>query len=85
MKSFIHYLLIGIVFLLTITSCQEEDLGFSQDEIRASVYDRNFIKEYGEISPNQTWDFSTYTFDVEDLSHVENISHVLLMIMIGKM
>ncbi len=57
------FLCMVIVLLTTFTSCQEEDFGFTQDEIRASVYDRNFIKEFGPISGNQCWDFSSYRYN----------------------
>lgn len=45
---------------LVLSSCQDEDYGFTTDEVRASVYKRNFEGTYGEIDPNQTWDFSSY-------------------------
>lgn len=45
---------------LVLSSCQDEDYGFTSDEVRASVYKRNFEGTYGEIDPNQTWDFSSY-------------------------
>lgn len=45
---------------LSLSSCQDEDYGYETDTIRASVYSRNFQKMYGEIDPDQTWDFSSY-------------------------
>lgn len=45
---------------LSVSSCQDEDYGYETDTIRASVYSRNFQKMYGEIDPDQTWDFSSY-------------------------
>ncbi len=45
---------------LVLSSCQDEDYGYETDTIRASVYSRNFQKMYGEIDPDQTWDFSSY-------------------------
>lgn len=45
---------------LVLSSCQDEDYGFTTEEVRASVYDRNFIAKYGEIDPEQSWDLSKY-------------------------
>lgn len=43
---------------LSLSSCQDEDYGFSAQEIRDAAYDRNFIAKYGEIAPNQSWDLT---------------------------
>lgn len=48
---------------LTFVSCQDEDRGFTTEEIRASVYARNFEKMYGKIAEDQIWDFSKYNLD----------------------
>lgn len=45
---------------LALSSCQDEDYGFTSDEVRASVYKRNFESAIGEISEDQIWDFSSY-------------------------
>ncbi len=51
---------LGIAALSILTSCQDEDFGYSSEDVRAGVYDRNFIKYYGEIPENQSWDMSSY-------------------------
>ncbi len=51
----------GIVSLCVLSSCQDEDFGFTKNEIRESVYDRNFFAKYADlISPDQSWDFTPY-------------------------
>ena len=50
------FLLLGLL----CTACQEEDFGFSSDEVFRGAYTRSFIEKIGEISPNQSWDFSKY-------------------------
>lgn len=45
---------------VVFSSCQDEDYGYTTEEVKASVYARNFEKMYGKISEDQTWDFSTY-------------------------
>lgn len=59
--SSVAFSLASIVMSLPLfSSCQDEDNGFSEQEIRNSVYLRNFEKQYGKISEDQTWDFSSY-------------------------
>lgn len=54
------YALLSMTTLAILASCQDEDFGYTTEEVRAGVYDRNFIKHYGEIDPNQSWDFSAF-------------------------
>lgn len=53
------YALLSMTTLAILASCQDEDFGYTTEEVRAGVYDRNFIKHYGDIDPNQSWDLST--------------------------
>lgn len=50
--------LMGIAF----TSCSKEEVLFDNEAAQAEMYAKysaNFIKKYGPIDPNQTWDFAT--------------------------
>lgn len=49
-----------VVILATLMSCQEEEFGYTKDDVRAGVYNRNFDKVYGPVDPNQSWDFTQY-------------------------
>ena len=56
--------MIGSLALMGIasTSCSKEENLFDSDAAQAqrlAQYEANFIKKYGEIDPNQTWDFAT--------------------------
>lgn len=42
---------------LALSSCQDEDFGYSADQI---AYQTNFQKAYGKISEIPTWDLSSY-------------------------
>lgn len=53
---------------LVLSSCQDEDYGFTTQAIRDSVYARNFEKTYGKISEVPTWDFSSYNLRKMGLS-----------------
>lgn len=54
------YALLSMTTLAILASCQDEDFGYTTEEVRAGVYDRNFIKYYGEIPENQSWDLSSF-------------------------
>lgn len=55
-----HFLLLSIFSLFTFVSCQDEEFGYTQEEIFRSAYERNFEAKYGKIDPNQSWDLSTH-------------------------
>lgn len=54
-------LVASVSALLLITSCSHEvdfdSTGYVQQ--KKDGYAKNFVKKYGEINPNQTWDFTT--------------------------
>lgn len=52
--------LASLILSASLTSCQDEEFGFTSEEIRAAAYDRNFVAKYGEIDPEQSWDFSKF-------------------------
>lgn len=61
MKRYLFSLLSLLLLIpLSLSSCQDEDFGYSQEEIFRDAYERNFIKAFGEIDPEETWDFSKY-------------------------
>lgn len=61
MNRYLLFIFSALITSLTIlTGCQDEDFGFTQEEIFRNAYERNFIKTYGEIDPNQSWDLSSF-------------------------
>lgn len=58
--SLLSLLLLMLLIPLSLSSCQDEDFGYSQEEIFRNAYERNFIKAFGEIDPEETWDFSSW-------------------------
>lgn len=61
MKRYLFFIITLITSLLAF-SCQDEDFGFTQEEIFKGAYERNFIKAFGPIDPNQSWDFSMFAY-----------------------
>lgn len=55
-----HLLLWGGIASLLLSGCQDEDFGFTEHEIRTKT---SFEKHFGEIDPDQIWDFSSYNLN----------------------
>lgn len=47
---------LGVVALALLPSCQDEDFGYTADQIK---YESNFKKAFGDIPENQSWDLSS--------------------------
>lgn len=43
-----------------VTSCHDEEVANIEELSYRHGYEYNFVKTFGEIDPNQTWDFSSY-------------------------
>lgn len=52
--------LTALFFACIVTSCHDEEVANIQEIAYRHNYESNFVKLYGEISPDQTWDFSSY-------------------------
>lgn len=50
--------LASLLLSSVLTSCQDEDFGYTKEDIRAAAYDRNFIAKYGEIESDMDWDLT---------------------------
>lgn len=63
----LQLILASVLLALLAPSCQDEEFGYTQEEIFRSAYERNFEQKYGPIAPDQSWDFSTHPrFEWED-------------------
>lgn len=51
-----HIIMSAALFLGIFTSCQDEDFGFTAEEIS---YETKFFKEFGHPDPNHNWGFKT--------------------------
>ena len=61
MKSFLNFkLLAGFLACGTLVGCQEYDLEKVEEVAFRHGYEKGFVDLYGEIDPNQSWDFSSY-------------------------
>lgn len=46
---------LGAMALALLPSCQDEDFGYTADEIRLDAYNRNFKEVFGEVDPDHNW------------------------------
>lgn len=50
---------LGIATLALFPSCQDEDFGYTAQQIKNSAYAKNFTQMYGDIDPDQPWDLTS--------------------------
>lgn len=54
--------LIGMASTVSFSACQDEDFGFTEQQIKTSRFAKNFEAEYGAIDPEQSWDLTHYMY-----------------------
>lgn len=60
-KALFIYVSLAAIVAGSFASCQEEEMGFDYATIKHSVYDRDFLKEFGDPAPNHQWGFDIAT------------------------
>ena len=58
-KTAYYYLSLAAIVAGGLTSCQDEDLGYTKAEIVQSTYEKNFVSTYGEVAPGHMWGFNS--------------------------
>ena len=51
--------IIAFASLLCFASCQDEDFGYTLDDVRKGKYSREFTNAFGQIDPDQDWSMAT--------------------------
>jgi hypothetical protein len=59
MKTYSFALVAGLGIMATMASCVKEASVPSYEEAQKESYASSFVAKYGQIRPNQTWDFTT--------------------------
>lgn len=54
------YALLSMTTLAILASCQDEDFGYTAEDVKKGAFGRNFENEYGKIDPDQSWDLTNY-------------------------
>lgn len=52
------YALLSMTTLAILASCQDEDFGYTAEDVKKGAFGRNFENEYGKIDPDQSWDLT---------------------------
>lgn len=65
MKNYLFFIF-SLCILASYVGCQEEDSGFTTEDVRASVYEREFIKTFGKPATGHQWGFDSEPFYYEE-------------------
>lgn len=60
MKKTLPLAIIATFVLGSFTSCHDSEVENVQQAAYLHSYESGFVKTFGEVSPNQTWDFTSY-------------------------
>lgn len=71
-KTAYYYLSLAAIVAGSLVSCQDDDRGFTSEEVKASVYEREFIKAFGQPAANHAWGFDAKPFAIYDLDYVNS-------------
>lgn len=61
-KTAYYYLFLAAILAGGWASCQDEDQGFDYETVRASVYERDFLKEFDAPAPDHQWGFDAASY-----------------------
>lgn len=61
------YILLALV-TGSLTACQEEDQGFTFEEVRTSFYVKKFVSEFGEPDPGHKWGFEDIESPISEIN-----------------
>ena len=59
MKNYLLTFVFAFGTVATFMSCSKDMTSLSYEEVQKQTYSANFVAKYGDISPNQSWDFTT--------------------------
>lgn len=68
-----------VAVLATLMSCQNEDFGYTLDEIRKGQYAREFEQIFGKVDPNQDWTMATLVKANINLPQIKGVSKMNIM------
>ncbi len=79
-KNCLPLAIIAIVCLSlgSLTSCHDEDFGVSTPVLQERAFEHNFIKEFGQPSADQSWDF--YAQKMESLRQGDGMTRATMAV-----
>lgn len=69
-KTAYNYLSLTAIVAVGLVSCQDDDRGFTSEEVKASVYEREFIKAFGQPASSHQWGWDQEPFFMADLDYI---------------
>lgn len=69
-KTAYYYLSLAAIVAGGLVSCQDDDRGFTSEEVKASVYEREFIKAFGQPASSHLWGWDQEPFFMADLDYI---------------
>lgn len=67
-KSRLFAASLGVVALTLLPSCQDEEFGYTKQDIMDSVYAKRFAEAFGDVDPNHTWNTASQTSITVDIN-----------------
>lgn len=61
-KTAYYYLSLAAIVAGGLASCQDEDMGVDYETVRASVYEKAFVSEFGSPAPDHQWGFDAASY-----------------------
>lgn len=61
-RTSIFYFSLAAIAAGSFASCQEADLGFDEEAIKAASYERQFVEKFGQPAENHQWGFDIAEF-----------------------
>lgn len=71
--------LVALALFTCLTSCQDEEFGYTTEQIKLSKYDRVFEQTFGEIDENQDFSMASLVKANVNLSGIEGTSKMNIM------
>lgn len=71
--------LVALALFTCLTSCQDEEFGYTLDDVRKGQYAREFEQTFGKVDPNQDWTMATSVRATINLPQIQGVSKMNIM------
>lgn len=71
--------LAALALFTCLTSCQDEEFGYTLDDVRKGQYAREFEQTFGKVDPNQDWTMATSVKATINLPQIQGVSKMNIM------
>lgn len=71
--------LAALALFTCVSSCQDEEFGYTLDDVRKGQYAREFEQTFGKVDPNQDWTMATLVKANINLPQIQGVSKMNIM------